>query len=66
MTLDLNTITSRIPDSAIAIHRELGPGLLESVYQECLSVELAERGLRAEQFVAILSNIEANLSTNTS
>ena len=53
MTLALNTITSTILDAAIFVHRELGPGLLESVYQECLYLELTERGLKAEQFVSI-------------
>lgn len=53
MTLALNTITSTILDAAISVHRELGPGLLESVYQECLYLELTERGLKAEQFVSV-------------
>lgn len=41
----LNDITSEILDSAIEVHREMGPGLLESVYQNCMIVELEERGL---------------------
>ena len=41
----LNDITSEILDSAIQVHREMGPGLLESVYQNCMIVELEERGL---------------------
>lgn len=32
-------------DSAISVHRELGPGLLESVYEHCLAHELTKRGL---------------------
>lgn len=31
------------------MHRELGPGLLESAYETCLSYELAERGLKIER-----------------
>ena len=31
--------------AAITVHRELGPGLLESVYEKCLAFELADRGL---------------------
>lgn len=37
----------------IAVHRELGPGLLESSYEHCLVFELAERGLQVEQQVAL-------------
>jgi GxxExxY protein len=41
-----------IVDSAIAVHRELGPGLLESVYELCLFDELHRRRLRVERQVA--------------
>jgi GxxExxY protein len=41
----LNAITSRIIDSAIAIHRALGPGLLESAYLKCLTRDLADAQL---------------------
>ena len=34
--------------AAIEVHRELGPGLLESVYEECLRVELEEMGLKVQ------------------
>jgi nucleoid-associated protein YejK len=33
-------------EAAIAVHRELGPGLLETVYEAALARELAERGLK--------------------
>ncbi len=33
-------------DSALAVHRALGPGLLESAYRDCLEIELAARGRR--------------------
>ncbi|MBI3743221.1 MAG: GxxExxY protein [Chloroflexi bacterium] len=36
-------LAKAIVDSAIAVHRELGPGLLESVYEQCLCHELAQR-----------------------
>src|SRR5579864_4536995 len=45
----LNEITERIIGAAIAVHRALGPGLLESAYEACLVFELAERGLSVEQ-----------------
>ena len=41
----LNEITDAIIGSAIEVHQALGPGLLESAYEECLCYELAHRGL---------------------
>ena len=38
-------VAKEIVDSAFKVHRELGPGLLESVYEVCLAHELAKRGL---------------------
>jgi GxxExxY protein len=38
-------LTEVVIGAAIAVHRELGPGLLESVYEKCLAFELADRGL---------------------
>ena len=45
----LNSITERIIAAAIAVHRELGPGMLESAYEVCLAHELIERGLAIER-----------------
>ena len=42
----IEDVGSEIVDSAIAVHRALGPGLLESAYQVCLAHELGIRGLR--------------------
>jgi GxxExxY protein len=38
-------LTEAIIGTAITVHRELGPGLLEPVYEKCLAFELADRGL---------------------
>ena len=38
--MEINEISSKIIAAAIAVHRELGPGLLESVYQACMLIEL--------------------------
>lgn len=38
-------LTEQIIGAAIEVHRELGPGLLESAYEECLCYELSQRGL---------------------
>ena len=46
---DLNKITERIIGGAIAVHRELGPGLLESTYEACLTYELIDLGLAVER-----------------
>ena len=45
----LNRITEGIIGAAIEVHRDLGPGLLESAYETCLAFELVERGLKVEQ-----------------
>ncbi|MEA2075643.1 MAG: GxxExxY protein [Euryarchaeota archaeon] len=45
----LNRITESIIGAAIELHRDLGPGLLESAYETCLAFELVERGLKVEQ-----------------
>jgi GxxExxY protein len=44
-----NEITHEVIGAAIEVHRLLGPGLLESAYEECLSKELALRHLRVER-----------------
>ena len=41
----MNDVTGRIIGAAIEVHRALGPGLLESAYEECLSRELTLRGI---------------------
>ena len=48
-----NEISGIIVDAAIEIHKKLGPGLLESVYQAVLAYELRKRGLRVEEAVPI-------------
>ena len=53
MLKELNRITETIIGAAIAVHRELGPGLLESAYEACLAYELAERGMAVEQQKAL-------------
>lgn len=48
---DYNKITSQIIESAIEVHKELGPGLLESVYEVCLVSAMRERGLYVQKQV---------------
>lgn len=47
--LEINEITELIIRCAIAVHTELGPGLLESAYQQCLFHEIASEGLNVEK-----------------
>lgn len=44
-----NEISNKIIGCAINVHKQLGPGLLESAYQECLYYELKEAGLKVEK-----------------
>lgn len=48
-----NEISSVVVDGALTVHRALGPGLLESVYELALAHELAQRGLSVERQVPI-------------
>ena len=48
-----SALTERVIGLAIGVHKELGPGLLESVYEECLCFELAEAALGCRRQVAI-------------
>ncbi len=45
----LDEISHRIIGAAIEVHRNLGPGLLESAYQSCLAFELKQLGLKVEE-----------------
>lgn len=47
--MDINQVTNKIIGCAIEVHKSLGPGLLESAYEECLVSELQNSGLTAER-----------------
>ena len=51
--LDTDPLTRAIIGGAIEVHRILGPGFLETIYQRALSFELAARGLLVEQQVQV-------------
>lgn len=45
---EYNRLSKEILDSAITVHKEMGPGLLESVYEYCLIAELRSRNIKTE------------------
>ena len=51
--MDINEITEKIIGRALDVHKELGPGLLESAYEECLAFELKQAGLIIERQVPV-------------
>jgi GxxExxY protein len=64
--MDENEICKIVVDQAIRIHRELGPGLLESVYETVLAHELRERALSVRRQVSNHSDIGTSYSTRVS
>lgn len=51
--LEIERIATQIVDAAFSVHSELGPGLLESVYEACLVKELESRGLKVDRQVSV-------------
>lgn len=50
---DVEKIGTEIVDSAYTVHKKLGPGLLEKIYEACLGHELNKRGLNVERQVEV-------------
>lgn len=55
---ETNRLATVLVDAALKVHRHLGPGLLESVYEECLVTELRLRGLTVGRQVAVAIEYE--------
>ena len=51
--MELNKLSSQIIKAAITLHKELGPGLLESVYQSCMVIELRNMGIKVQPEVPL-------------
>ena len=51
--MDLNQLSSDIIKAAISVHKELGPGLLENVYQICMAKELMAMGRKVQTEVPV-------------
>ncbi len=50
---EIETVATKVVDSAFRVHSALGPGLLESVYESCLDHELRKQGLRVHKQVPV-------------
>lgn len=50
---ELNDLSKTILDASISVHKEMGPGLLEWVYQQCLVKELIMRNIKVNTMVAV-------------
>jgi iron complex transport system substrate-binding protein len=61
---ELDDITGGIVDAALRIHRDLGPGLLESVYEAVLARALNQRGFQVERQQAIRFEYEGMVFEN--
>lgn len=46
--MEINELSSKVIKAAINVHKELGPGLLEAVYQACIVIELKNMGLEVK------------------
>jgi GxxExxY protein len=53
MKPERDPLTHAVIGAALEVHRELGPGILESAYQECMCFELASRGLSVQRQVTL-------------
>ncbi len=51
--MDINALSSQVIKAAINVHKALGPGLLESLYQKCMAIELELFGLRCQTEVQL-------------
>ena len=61
---ELEQVGREIVDSAYRVHKELGPGLLESVYEECMVLDLSRKGLKVERQVSLPIRFDGQLIEN--
>jgi GxxExxY protein len=60
MALEFEELTGKIIGAAIEVHRQLGPGFIESIYENALVYELRKRGLKVEQQVEVPVKYDGN------
>ncbi|WP_422343234.1 GxxExxY protein [Parasphingorhabdus sp.] len=58
MEVDLEDIASRVIDVAMGVHIDLGPGLLESVYEQVLANRLRKQGLKVDRQMPVGTRID--------
>jgi len=58
MALEFEALTEKIIGAAIEVHRRLGPGFIESIYENSLVIELRKRGITVESQVEIAVNYD--------
>lgn len=58
--MELEELTGRIIGCSIAVHKELGPGFLEAIYEEALAIEFGRAGLRFQRQHTLLINYAGN------
>ncbi len=58
MSLEYEDLTGRIIAAAIEVHKRLGPGFLEAIYEKSLLIELRKRGIQADQQIFIDVNYD--------
>lgn len=59
--MDENELSGMIISAAIEVHRNLGPGLLESVYQQCMKYELESSGLECDIEVPVTAKYKGKI-----
>ncbi len=59
--MEYQDLTEKIIGAAIEVHRRLGPGFLESIYEKALVLELQKRGLRIESQVQVPIHYDGTL-----
>ena len=62
--MDINKLSSDVIKASINVHKELGPGLLESVYQSCMAIELQEMGLGIQAELPVPINFRGKKITD--
>ena len=60
MALEHEALTARIIGAAIEVHRRLGPGFLESVYEKALIIELKKRGMAVQDQMEVIITYDGN------